>query len=146
MEWLNLPGLTVILALLAPNILFAARRPNTLNACRKRGLIIGEQMGRYGCMALMCLHTGLWEFGYAASGWAVVWLVFMPLLTFAYLLVWVFYFRRVSARAAMLLAALPAAMFVLSALLWRNLPLLAFSLLFTVTHTAVTACNIRAVD
>ena len=70
MEWLNLPGLTVILALLAPNILFAARRPNTQNACHQRGLIIGEQIGRYGCMALMCLHTGLWEFGYAAPGWA----------------------------------------------------------------------------
>ena len=141
MDWLNLPGLTVVLALLAPNILYAARRPYVKNARPNRWLNLGEQLGRYGCMALMCLHIGLWDFGYAAPGWGVVWLVFMTLLTFAYWLVWVLYVRRASGPAAVLLAALPAAVFVLSALLWRNIPLLAFSLLFGVTHIAVTVRN-----
>ena len=143
MEWLNLPGMMVMSALLAPNVIYGLKRRGTL---RRQGHVsrlwaILEQVGRYGCMALMCVHTGVLEFGYASPAWGVVWLGVCTTLLCAYCLVWVFYFRRESKGAALALALLPTLVFLLSGLSWRNVPLMALALLFGVAHTTITVQN-----
>lgn len=143
MDWLNLPGLLAMLMLLAPNILYAARHPNARKSCRSKGLLVLEQIGRYGCMVLMCLPMGLLAYGYAAPGWAVVWLTLATTLVFVYWAVWVLYFRKAGIACALTLALVPAALFLLSGLLWRNIPLVALSLLFGYAHTRITAVNAR---
>lgn len=143
MDWLNLPGLMMVVALLAPNLLYALKRHGSL---RRRGQesrlwTALEQLGRFGCMALMCVHTGVWDFGYASEAWRIVWLSVGMTILCAYCLVWVFHFRRESRITALSLALLPTLLFLLSGLAWRNVPLMALSLLFGAAHTVVTMQN-----
>ncbi len=143
MEWLNLTGLMAMLALLAPNLLYAARRPAAKNLCKSKVLLALEQLGRYGCMLLMCVHTGVLEYGYAAPAWSVVWLSLVTPLLFLYWVLWMAYFHRQRARAAIALAVVPALVFLASGLLWRNVPLMALSLLFAYAHVTVTRINLK---
>lgn len=143
MEWLNLTGLMAMLALLAPNLLYAARRPAVQNLCKSKLLRALEQVGRYGCMALMCVHTGVLEFGYASHAWSVVWLSVVTPLLFAYWALWMAYFHRQRAGAAIALAAVPALVFLASGLLWRNVPLMALALMFAYAHITVTRINLK---
>ena len=57
MEWFNPFGLVFMLAIMIPNIIYAARHPegfvNKWN-CKAAELI--EQIGRYGCFALMIFN------------------------------------------------------------------------------------------
>lgn len=141
MDWLNLPGLMAIVALLVPNILYAARHPNAKKLCTNRLLLVLEQIGRYGCMALMCVRLPLLTYTQGAPAWNIVWLSLVTPLLFAYWAVWMAYFRRQSPGAATALAVVPTLVFFVSGLLWLNVPLMALSVLFGVAHIAITRQN-----
>ena len=145
MDWLNLPGLMMVVALLAPNLLYALKRHGSL---RRRGQesrlwTALEQLGRFGCMALMCVRLPLWHAGFASAAAQTVWLSLTMVLLAAYVLLWVFYFHRAGSKAlAVLLAAIPSALFLLSGFLWRSFPLTLLAMLFTVAHIRVTWVNL----
>lgn len=141
MDWLNLPGLTAMVALLAPNILFAARHPSAKKLCHDRPLLIAEQVGRYGCIALMCVRLPFLTFTQSAPAWNIVWLSLVTPLLFAYWAFWLVYLRRQSRRAAIWLALVPSLVFFLSGLLWLSVPLMALSAVFGVSHMLVTRRN-----
>lgn len=141
MDWLNLPGLMAMVALLTPNILYAARHPNTKKLCTNRLLLALEQIGRYGCMALMCVRLPLLTYTQGAPAWNIVWLSLVTPLLFAYWAVWMVYFRRQSTGAAIALAVVPALVFFVSGLLWLSVPLMALAIVFGVAHIAITRQN-----
>lgn len=134
----------VLAALLAPNILYAAKRAGA-SAGRVPGawlMAAQEQIGRFGCMALMCVRLPLWHAGFASAAAQTVWLSLTMVLLAAYVLLWVFYFHRAGSKAlAVLLAAIPSALFLLSGFLWRSFPLTLLAMLFTVAHIRVTWVN-----
>jgi hypothetical protein len=142
MDWLNLPGLTALAALLVPNILYAARHPNAKNLCQSRLLPVLEQVGRYGCMVLMCVRLPFLTYTQAAPAWNIVWLSLVTPLLFAYWVVWMAYFRRPGKGAALALAVVPALVFFVSGLLWLNVPLMLLSILFGVSHVLITRANV----
>ena len=142
MDWLNLPGLMAMVALLVPNLLYAARHPIAKNLCHSRLLPILEQVGRYGCMLLMCVRLPLLTYTQGAPAWSIVWLSLVTPLLFVYWLAWMAYFRRQNARTAILLAVVPALVFFISGLLWLSIPLMVLALVFGVAHTLITRANI----
>ena len=62
----------------------------------------------------------------------------------AYLIVFALYLRKKTAGRAMVLAILPACIFLLSGLLLRHWLLVGFALLFAVAHIYVTKKNAGA--
>lgn len=62
-------------------------------------------------------------------------------LLLAYLVVWTFCFKRKSLKKAIVLAILPACIFLLSGLLLRHWLLVAFAVLFGIGHISITEIN-----
>ena len=57
MTWFNYCGLIFIAIIMAPNIVFAIKNKNGYsNTYRNKTAEILEQLGRYGCMALMTFN------------------------------------------------------------------------------------------
>ena len=65
--WINLFGAGIVVLIMIPNIIYAARQkqdetqievPHGLSAC--------EQVGRYGCIILMWLPLLVWKFGFGS--------------------------------------------------------------------------------
>ena len=141
MDWLNLPGLMAMAALLAPGFLFAARHPTAKKLCHNRLLIAAEQVCRYGCMILMCVRLPFLTFTQSAPAWNIVWLSLVMPLLFLYWTAWMAYLRRQGRRSALALALAPALVYFVSGLLWLSVPLMALSIVFGVSHTLVTRRN-----
>lgn len=143
MDWLNLEGVAAILILLAPNALYAMRRTGAPPRRQSRALEIAEGIGRFGSMATMCFSVELLEYGYAAPLWQLVWRIAAIVLLLSYWALWAVYFKRESRAAALALALLPSALFLASGVLWRDVPLFAFAMVFSVAHPLITWRNTK---
>ncbi len=53
MGWFNYYGLAVMAVIMIPNIIYAVKHKNGEIAYRNKAVEIMEQIGRYGCFALM---------------------------------------------------------------------------------------------
>ena len=139
--WINAFGAGLVLLMLIPNIVYALRSRGEQNRCANAFMNVIEQLGRYGCIVLMWLPFPVWEFGFARVGAMLLYLLGNGALLAAYLLVFFFYMKQKSRRRALILAVLPACIFLLSGLLLRHWLLVGFAALFAVGHCYVTLQN-----
>ena len=139
--WINICGAVIVAVMMIPNIIYAVRRKDQKNPCANRFLNLLEQVGRYGCVILMWLPLLVWKFGFASVAGMLVYLAGNALLLGAYLIVFALYLRTQTPRRAMILAVLPACIFLLSGLTLRHWLLAAFAVLFAVGHICVTNKN-----
>lgn len=141
---INLFGAAVVAVMLIPNIVYAVRNREEKNLCGNKVMRVLEQIGRYACVILMWLPLLVWEFGFGSVAEALVYTVGNVLLLSAYLIVFIKYLKKRTARRAMALAVLPACVFLLSGVLLRHWLLAGFAVLFTVGHIYVTVKNTGA--
>ena len=141
--WLNLFGLILVALLLLPNLLYALK--SRAAQCRsgnrrssRRLLSLLEQAGRYGCMLLMVLNPVPGEFGFPSPTAALCYFAGNGLLLLLYWGCWIVYYKKPGRICALLLALLPALLFLLSGLTLRHWLLAAFALLFGICHVRVT--------
>lgn len=142
--WINLFGAAVVAVMLIPNIVYAVRNRDEKTPCGNKVMLVLEQIGRYGCIVLMWLPLLVWEFGFGSVAEALVYTVGNVLLLSAYLFVFARYMKKRTARRAMILAVLPACVFLLSGVLLRHPLLAGFAVLFAVGHIYVTKKNTGA--
>ena len=138
-NWINGVNFAFVAYLIAVNII-AARKGLCGDFCSRRAVVNAlEQLGRYGCMALMVLPILArgWEFGFASVTAMLVWFFASALILAAYTLLW-FIQSRAGRPALYGLAILPAALFLLSGVLLGHPLLIVFSLIFGAAHFAVT--------
>lgn len=138
MEWnlVNLWGGVLTALLLLPNLFYARRLP--VGKPVPKALAAAEQVGRYGCIALMILPLGVGEFGFAGVTGMLVYGLGNGLLLATYWGIWPFYAKKPSAEKALALAILPGLVFLTSGLTLCHSLLTAAALLFLIAHTAVT--------
>lgn len=74
----------------------------------------------------------------------MIWLFLLPALLLAYFVLWAVYFRRPSPPAALWLAILPSAIFILRGVIFRHWLLTAFGVVFAVGHIYITRYNNRS--
>lgn len=142
MSWLNVFGLGFLAIILIPNLIFALTCPQGFeNSWQNRRVEIIEQIGRFGCMAFMAVNIpGTW-FGWWSDEAFAVYLIADTLLAAAYCLVWLFCFRKNTLFRALALSILPAALFLLSGILSRSIPLTLSALLFAPSHILISYKN-----
>ena len=137
--WINLFGAGIIVLIMIPNIIYAARQkqdetqievPHGLSAC--------EQVGRYGCIILMWLPLLVWKFGFGSVEEFLIYLIGNGALLLCYYLSWMLYSRKKTLSVAMALAIIPTAIFLLSGILLRHWLLVAFAILFGFAHCTIT--------
>ena len=137
--WINLFGAGIIVLIMIPNIIYAARQkqdetqievPHGLSAC--------EQVGRYGCIILMWLPLLVWKFGFGSVEEFLIYLIGNGALLLCYYLSWMLYSRKKTLSVAMALAIIPTAIFLLSGILLQHWLLVAFAILFGACHCTIT--------
>ena len=137
--WINLFGAGIIVLIMIPNIIYAARQKQDETQIEvPRGLSACEQVGRYGCIILMWLPLLVWKFGFGSVEEFLIYLIGNGALLLCYYLSWMLYSRKKTLSVAMALAIIPTAIFLLSGLLLRHWLLVAFAILFGFAHCTIT--------
>ena len=142
--WINVFGAGIVILMLLPNIVYAVRHRDEKNLCTNKLMNVLEQVGRYACIVLMWLPLLVWEFGFASVAEMLFYLFGNAALLIAYWIVFARYFKEKSAEQALVLAILPACIFLLSGLTLRHWLLAAFAVVFAVGHIYVTKKNAAA--
>lgn len=141
--WLNLTGVLIIVLMMIPNLIYARRNPHMENKCTCKPMLILEQLGRYGSMAMMVFPLFVWEFGFTSAAAFIIWAALCGVLLLAYFISWGFYFQKPSLSSALWLAILPSAIFILRGVFLHHWLLTAFGVIFAVGHIYITWYNNR---
>ena len=137
--WINLFGAGIVLLMMIPNIIYAARQKQDETQIEvPRGLSACEQVGRYGCIILMWLPLLVWKFGFGSVEEFLIYLIGNGALLLCYYLSWMLYSRKKTISVAMALAIIPTAIFLLSGILLHHWLLVAFAILFGACHCTIT--------
>lgn len=139
--WINGFGAIIIIVMMIPNILFVVKNKDMTNRCDNRLMNVIEQIGRYACLALMWLPLFVWKFGFQSVFEMFAYVIGSGVLLVAYLVIWIFYFKKPTMRTAALLAVIPTIIFLLCGILLRHWLLVMGALLFGVGHIYVTTKN-----
>ena len=139
--WINVFGAVIVVLMLIPNIVYALKNKGEKNLCANRFMNVVEQIGRYACIALMCLPLLVWKFGFASVLDMMLYMACNGLLIAAYWITFAFYMKRRSVRLALVLAVLPACIFLLSGILLQHWLLAGFAVVFAIGHIYVTYKN-----
>ncbi len=139
-DWINFYGLLFVVIILLPNIFDAlTRREIFENKYHNKTALILEQAGRFGCMAFMALkipgHTDLFP------GAETVYLCLGLTLVFLYCLGWILLRRESTVRKALVLSIIPSVLFLESGILTLSIPLVVFSIIFSVCHILISYKN-----
>lgn len=132
----NMFGLIIIVVMLTPNIFFyfMSKEEKQSNHASK-ALLIVEQIGRFGSMLTMVIVL---SYKPVSENRKILMVLICAMLTVLYVWTWRAYFFKKSKTLKLTLAILPIIIFVTSAVMMYNIPLLIFSLLFGVTHIIIT--------
>ena len=144
--WINVFGAAIVVIMMIPNIVYAVKNKNEKNACTNAFMNAVEQIGRYACIVLMWLPLIVWKFGFADVPEMFVYTVGNALLLAAYITVFALYFKKRTRRRALILAVLPACIFLISGITLRHWLLVGFAVLFAVGHIYVTQKNAAAAE
>lgn len=142
--WINWINVLTVACLILINVV-AYRKGISEDFSSKHSIVnVLEQIGRYGCMALMVLPvlTRGWEFSFASVTEMVAWISVTVVLLVIYGFLWA---KKAHGGANVLyaLAAVPAVLFLLNGILLRHPALVALSLVFGIFHLVIVKENIR---
>lgn len=142
--WINWINLTVVACLILINIIVARKGKSDSFSSKYLIVNILEQIGRYGCMALMILPIFVrnWKFGFGSILELLLWICLTILLLGIYSFLW---FKKAKGGVGILygLAIVPVVLFVLNGILLRHPALLVVSLVFGVCHFIIVKENVR---
>ena len=144
--WISIFGACIVALMMIPSIICAVRNKGEQNRCRNRLMNALEQVGRYACIILMWLPFPVRKFGFPGVFEMILYFIGNGCLLTAYWFIFARYLKEKSAKRALILAILPACIFLLSGVLLRHWLLAAFALLFAVSHIYVTLKNTGGSD
>lgn len=142
---ISLWSAVTLAALLLPNLLYVFFKPVNPETAEPPKPFLGwlEQLGRMGCILLMCVNIGPFQFGFRSDAVFAIWLIAMAGCIAGYWGMWVWYFvngRRFALWSRMPMAILPSAAFLLTGALCLNAALCSLRrcsrLHIVTTHTA----------
>lgn len=139
-EWFNYYGLIIMALMMVPNIVFAITLKNNQPQVNKTIEAL-EQVGRYGCFALMIFNIPFVCSGFYFENAELVYLVTNGILICSYLLIWIICWNRHMKFRSYALSILPTAIFVFSSIILGYYLLLLFSIIFGICHIYISVNN-----
>lgn len=95
MKWINLYGLALMLVIMVPNMIFAAKNKDSFqNLWSNKAVEFLEQIGRFGSFCFMVLIIPGCGFGFLSNEAFAMYLVIDVVLTTIYCLVWIICFQK----------------------------------------------------
>lgn len=142
MGWFNYYGLAVILLIMVANILCAAFDKEAFNGiCKDKQLNLTEQIGRYGCFVLMIFNIPYTYLGFWFTGALTVYLTVCGALIAIYCIGWTVFWKKRSLLRAVWLSVTPSVIFLFCGIIIVNIPLIVFSVIFSVAHITLSCRN-----
>ena len=144
MEWFNVFGLTFMVVIMIPNIVFAVRcKEGFENRWNNKAIEIIEQIGRFGCFGFMIFNVpGTW-FGWWSDEAFAVYLIVDSLLITLYCVIWVVCRKKNSIFRALSLSIIPSVIFLFSGVISRSILLIITSMLFIPSHIMISYKNAK---
>ena len=141
-EWFNYYGFIIMSLMMIPNIIFAITH-NDNQPQDNKTIEAFEQVGRYGCFALMIFNIPFVCSGFYFESAELVYLVTNGILICSYLLIWIICWNRHMKFRSYALSILPTAIFVFSSIILGYYLLLLFSIIFGICHMYISVKNSR---
>ncbi len=142
MEFFNPFGLFFIILIMIPNIVFALKCKEAFENPWKSKIAkipeIFEQIGRYGCFAMMIFNIPGTYFGFFSDFAFAIYLIVNFILIFSYCLIWIICFRKNTLFRTIALSVIPSLVFLFSGFLSRNLLLIIFAVIFAPSHIGLS--------
>lgn len=139
--WINLIGGIIVALMLIPNIIFAIKNKETQQNKANKLIVIAEQIGRYGCMALMVVPLFVWSFGFSPLEFMFVYLGANAILLISYYMCWIAYSKKKQMDTALALAIIPTLIFLISGYLLKHWALVICAVIFGASHIYITYLN-----
>lgn len=142
--WINWINIVVVECLILINIIVARKGLSDSFSSKHMTVNILEQIGRYGCMALMILPIGVrnWKFGFGSVTEMLLWVCLTILLLGIYTFLWL---KKSKGGAGIFygLAIVPVVLFLLNGILLRHPALVVVTLVFGFFHIIIVKENVR---
>ncbi|MCX4313576.1 MAG: hypothetical protein OSJ83_06950 [Clostridia bacterium] len=142
MGWFNYYGLAVMAIIMIPNIVYAVKhKDDAADYYANKAVVVLEQLGRYGCFALMIFNIPYTYFGFWFDNALIVYLSVNGGLCIAYIACWIAFRNRHGMTRALSLSIIPSCIFLFSGIVVANIPLIVFSVIFAVNHILISCKN-----
>lgn len=140
--WLNYLGLVIVVFMMIPNIIYAIKFRNEKNLCKNKVMNMIEQVSRYTTMFLMVFNIGILEYGYQNIESFFFYIFGNIVLLLLYYVFWILYFMKQKLWISVILASIPAVIFLLSGALTVHVLLIISATIFLIAHNYVTCQNV----
>lgn len=144
MSWFNYYGLAIMAIIMVPNIVYAVMHKNGADVCINKAIVIAEQIGRYGCLALMIFNIPYVYLNFWFDNALTVYLSVNSALCLAYLIFWIVCWNRHDKLKALSLSIVPSCIFLFSGIILVYFPLIVFAVMFGASHIFISCKNARA--
>ena len=142
MDWFNYYGLVIMVIIMVPNIIYALKHKNNVeNTYKNKAAEICEQIGRYGCFVFMIFNIPYTYFNFWFDYALIIYLSVNGGLCLAYIIFWVVCRKSNGKLKALSLSIIPSCIFLFSGITLANIPLVAFAVIFAVTHILISCKN-----
>lgn len=135
----NIYGLLFAVIMAVPHIMYRRSRNYNLRAIPNKGMLYVARAGKYSSIFLMAVNLGILEEGFTAPIMKDFWLVSTCVMTVAYILLWILFFKSDSKKIAYALTILAAAIIMLSGLLQVKTLLLTAGIVYLIGELYVTS-------
>ena len=142
MSWFNYYGLAIMAFIMIPNIVFAVKNKDGFeNNYHNKTVLLLEQVSRYACFFLMIFNIPYACIGFYFQFAKIVYIIVNFVLVFGYCLVWIITWKRSGIIKSLFLSIIPSFIFIFSGVMLAYIPLVAFSVIFAITHIIISVKN-----
>lgn len=143
MDWLNYMGLIIICFLMIPNVVYAVVNKNKQKTVYKNKAIEAfEQMGRYGSMTFMIFNIPYTYCGFFFEQGKRLYIIVNAILLLAYVILFFALLNENSLNKNIILSVLPSIIFLFSGIMIVSVPLIIFSLIFSIFHIYISVKSV----
>lgn len=143
MGWFNYYGLAIMAIIMIPNIIWAVKhKSDVASADINKAIIVAEQVGRYGCFALMIFNIPYTYFNFWFDYALTVYLSVNGALCLAYLIFWIVCRNQNGKLKALSLSVIPSVIFLFSGIMLADIPLIVFAVIFAINHIYISFKNV----
>ena len=140
---INLFNGIIVAVLLVPSVVMAFKFKKFKNRCTNTAMNVCEWIGRFGAILFMVVPLGVGEFGFSHVNEFLIYLIADIILIAVYILVWLSFMKKQTYIKAMIMAVVPAVIFLVCGITLRHFILIFCSVMFFIGHIYVTTSNYR---
>lgn len=142
MDLFNFYGFIIIFVIMIPNIVFMLKNKNGFeNKYLNVKVETLEQIGRFACFLLMIINIPHLTKGYWFKNGEIAYIYLNFTLCILYCLFWIIFWNKDGITKSLLLSIIPSIMFLSSGIILLNIPLIIFSIIFSICHITISYKN-----